>query len=312
MKEALFPNLGLGLGLRREHFDAVLRGRAAGKVDWFEVVTENYLQDGGRPLAILEAVRKDFPVVFHGVSMNLGSVDPLRRDHLMRLRRLVDRFQPALVSDHACFAGVDGVHLHDLNPLPFTEEAVAHLAGRIVQVQDFLGRRILIENVSSYLTYTQSEMTEWEFLAEVARRADCGLLLDVNNVYVSSVNHGFDPMDFLCGIPAQRVGQIHLAGHSTQQTEEGELYLIDTHDHPVCPEVWELYGRAVELWGVTSAMVEWDAQIPDFARLLRELGTARSVRDEAWAHASALSLEKPHAQETPLRRTEARRAATLA
>ena len=302
MRSSLFPSLGLGLGLRGEHFKDVLRGRAIGRVEWFEVVTENFLPEGGRPLAVLEEVRKNFPVVFHGVSMNLGSVDPLDWDYLKKLKQFIQRFEPAQVSDHCCWTGVDGINLNDLNPLPLTEEALTHVTSRIAQVQDFLGRRILVENVSSYLTYSSSEMTEWEFLSALAHRADCGLLLDVNNVYVSSVNHGFDPVDYLCGVPAERVGQIHLAGHTTQTTESGELYLIDTHSEPVCPEVWELYGRAVELWGDRSAMIEWDDEIPKFSRLLGELRTARAVRDEAlqWIREENETLSN-----TPTRRSSA-------
>jgi uncharacterized protein len=210
--------------------------------------------------------------VLHGVSLSLGSADPLNEDYLARLRALVDRIEPAWVSDHLCWTGVDGVNLHDLLPLPYTEEVLNYLAARIDRVQGVLGRRILVENVSSYLTFAESQISEWEFVAELAKRADCGLLLDVNNVYVSSVNHGFDPLRYLDALPAERIGQIHLAGHSRQ----GGV-LIDTHDHPVCPEVWALYRAAVERFGAVSTMIERDDHIPEFAELVAELDTARAI-----------------------------------
>lgn len=275
------PDAGLGLGLRPDHYADVLNGKAP--VAWFEAVIENYLGDGGRPPALLEKVRRDYPVAFHGVSLNLGSTDPLNRPYLERLKRAIGRFEPFIVSDHCCWTGVGGENLHDLLPLPHTLAAARHVARRIQRVQDFLGRRILIENVSSYLAFAPrgrgvGEMTEWEFLSEVTARADCGLLLDVNNVYVSSVNHGFDPLAYLHGIPAGRVGQIHLAGHSERRAPDGRPYLIDTHDHPVRDEVWALYAEAVRRFGPVSAMVEWDADIPSFGTLLGELDKAREVR----------------------------------
>lgn len=300
------PDLGLGLGFRSEHTREVLElngGRPSG-LSWFEAVSENYMKDGGRPLSVLERIRRDFPVVLHGVSLSIGSVDPLDRDYLKRLKALVDRIDPAMLSDHCCWAGVNGQSLHDLVPLPFTREAIRHVAERVARVQDFLGRRILLENVSSYITFTHSEMTEWEFLAEIARRADCGILLDVNNVYVSSVNHGFDPVDYLSGIPTDRIGQIHLAGHSRKETEDGHVYLIDTHDHPVCDEVWELYAKTLQRHGDIPTMIEWDAEIPSLARLLEEMAKAGRIRDEFRKEVSGEERELPGA--------EARRASALA
>lgn len=272
------PNLGLGLGLRSDHYAEVLSGKSS--VSWFECTTENYMGDGGRPLQILEQVRRDRPIALHGVSMSLAGTDPLNQDYLQRLKLLVDRIQPAIVSDHCCWTGIGGENLHDLMPVPFTEDVVRHVVGRIQKVQDFLGRRILLENVSSYITFKHSEMTEWEFLAQICRRADCGLVLDVNNVFVSATNHGFNPLEFIRGIPVGRVGQLHLAGHSRTETPDGKLLLIDTHDHPVCPEVWDLYRQVLQRFGRVSTMVEWDAEIPDYATLEAELWKARTIEQE--------------------------------
>jgi uncharacterized protein (UPF0276 family) len=269
-----FPYLGCGVGLRRRHYEDVLDGKA--RADWFEVVSENFMVAGGRPLAVLERARAVAPIVLHGVSLSIGSVDPLDERYLEALRELADRFEPAWVSDHLCWGSIGGHYAHDLLPLPFTEEALAHVASRIRAVQDRLRRRILIENVSSYLTYAHSTIPEWEFLAEVARRADCGVLLDVNNVYVSATNHGFDPHAYLAGIPADLVGQFHLAGHSDRGT-----YLFDTHDGPVSPPVWELYRRAVRLFPGVSTLIEWDEQVPELEVLLAEAERARAVEQEA-------------------------------
>jgi uncharacterized protein len=270
----VFPRLGAGVGLRRPHYSYVLEHRP--KVDWFEAISENFMgiEGGspGRPLRILEDIRRDYPVALHGVSLSLGSVDPLNDAYLARLKALSGRVEPAWVSDHLCWTGVEGENLHDLLPLPYTEEAIAHLVPRILRAQEALGRRLLLENVSSYLSYGHSEMTEWEFLTEVSRRADCGLLLDINNIYVSSVNHGFDARDFLEGVPRERVGQFHLAGHSDLGG-----YLIDTHDHPVCPEVWSLYGDAVRRFGRVSTLLERDDRIPEFGELEAELAVARGI-----------------------------------
>jgi hypothetical protein len=262
--------LGFGLGLRAQHYREILDGNPA--VDWFEVISENYMVPGGQPLRMLEAVAERYPVVMHGVSLSIASTAPFDRDYLKGLRALADRIGPRWVSDHLCWTGVHGVNLHDLMPVPYTEEALAHVVSRIAQVQDFLGRRLVIENVSSYIEYECSEMTEWEFVAELARRADCWLLLDINNVFVSGTNHAFDSDRFLDAIPVDRVVQFHLAGHS-----EGESCLIDTHDHPVCPEVWSLYAEALRRFGPVSTMIERDDNIPPLADLVEELEQARII-----------------------------------
>jgi len=266
--------LGFGLGLRTEHYEAIFEQPP--RVDWFEALTENYMVDGGRPLYWLERVRSHYPIVFHGVSLSIGSTAPLDLEYLRQLKSLVQRFEPRWISDHLCWTGVAGKNLHDLLPLPYTEEALAHVAARVRRVQDFLGRRILIENVSSYLEYRHSRLTEWEFLAALCERADCELLLDVNNLYVNSRNHGFDPLAFLDAIPPARVRQIHLAGHS----QDGEL-LIDTHDHPVCDPVWTLYAEALRRCGPVATMIERDDHIPPLAELVAELDRARALAASA-------------------------------
>ncbi|MEO5971727.1 MAG: DUF692 domain-containing protein [Bdellovibrionia bacterium] len=272
------PYKGFGLGLRPKHYRDVLEGGSS--VSWYEVVTENFLGDGGRPLATLEKIRRDFPIALHGVSGSLGSTDDLDKTYFTRLKNLIRRFDPFIVSDHCCWTRVNGQSFHDLLPLPFTQEAARHIATQITKAQDWLGQRILIENVSSYLSFAQDEMSEWEFLTEILEAADCGLLLDINNIYVSSVNHGFDPLAYLSGIPKDRVGQIHLAGHSTNWTDKGQKYLIDTHDHPVCAEVWSLYGKAVNHFGKINTMVEWDANIPNYNVLEAEILKARNVEKQ--------------------------------
>ncbi|MBX6419656.1 MAG: DUF692 domain-containing protein [Nevskia sp.] len=266
--------LGFGLGLRPEHYEAIFEQPP--RVDWFEALTENYMVDGGRPLYWLERVRSHYPIVFHGVSLSIGSTAPLDLEYLRQLKSLVQRFEPRWISDHLCWTGVAGKNLHDLLPLPYTEEALAHVAARVRRVQDFLGRRILIENVSSYLEYRHSRLTEWEFLAALCERADCELLLDVNNLYVNSRNHGFDPLVFLDAIQPARVRQIHLAGHS----QDGEL-LIDTHDHPVCDPVWTLYAEALRRCGPVATMIERDDHIPPLAELVAELDRARALAASA-------------------------------
>jgi uncharacterized protein len=269
----LHPHLGHGVGLRPPHYPRVLDGTA--QADWFEVISENFMIPGGRPLRVLEAARALAPVVLHGVSMNLGGTDPLHEGHLDALDVLARRFEPAWVSEHLCWGAFGRHYAHDLLPLPFTEEALRQVVERIRRVQDRLGRRILVENVSSYVTFTHSAMPEWTFLGAVAEEADCGILLDVNNVYVSAVNHGFSPHDYLAGLPLGRVGQIHLAGHSDCGT-----HLIDTHDHPVPPAVWELYREAVRRLGPVSTLVEWDDRIPSFDELLAEADRARAIEAE--------------------------------
>jgi uncharacterized protein (UPF0276 family) len=273
------PPLGFGLGLRPQHYADILAGKP--RIDWFEAITENYLVAGGRPLDNLERIRARFPLVLHGVSLSIGGTDPLDRDYLRRVRALADRFEPAWISDHLCWTGVDGVNLHDLLPLPYTEEALAHVAARVGQVQDALGRRLLLENVSSYVEYASSTWTEWEFLARLAERADCDLLLDVNNVYVSSFNHGFDPRAFIDGLPAARVRQIHLAGHSHHGS-----YIVDTHDVAIVDPVWDLYRYALRRLGPVPTMIERDDRIPPLTELVTDLDRAREVAASALAVAA--------------------------
>ena len=261
---------GFGLGLRPPHYEEFLAGRVP--VDFVEVISENFMLDGGRPLHTLERIREIHPVALHGVSMSLGSADGLDRDYLRRLRVLVDRIEPAVVSDHLCWTRIEGFNSHDLLPLPYTGEALDLVCAHIERAQDALGRAMLIENPSSYLDFAQSEMTEWEFLSEMSARTGCFLLLDVNNIYVSATNHGFDPLAYLSGIPADRVRQIHLAGHS-----QGRDLLIDTHDQPVCKEVWSLYQKACHLIGPVATMIERDDNIPPLEDLLTELAVARDL-----------------------------------
>jgi uncharacterized protein (UPF0276 family) len=267
-----FPSLGFGVGLRTQHYSEILT--ALPRVDWFEVISENFMVAGGRPLHILEAVRARYPIVLHGVSLSIGSIDPLRLDYLKQLKDLARRVEPAWISDHLCWTGVGGHNLHDLLPLPYTEEAVGHVAARVRQVQDILGRRILLENVSTYLEYQHSTMPEWEFLTAVVERADCGILLDVNNIFVSAFNHGFSPMEYLNAVPADRVHQFHLAGHSDKGS-----FLHDTHDHPVADPVWELYAHAVRRFGRISTLIEWDDHIPPFSKLQAEAAHAKRTAE---------------------------------
>ncbi len=271
---------GFGLGLRTEHYRDFIDTKPA--VDWLEVISENYMVPGGKPLAMLEAIRRDHPMVMHGVSLSIGSTDPLDLAYLRELKALARRIEPAWVSDHLCWTGVDHHHLHDLLPMPYTEAALEHLVGRVQQVQELLGRRLLLENVSSYVSYDEDAMTEWDFIAELAQRADCELLLDVNNVYVSSRNHGFDPRSFIDAMPRERVRQIHLAGH-----EDHGTHLIDTHDHPVCDDVWALYAHAVRRFGAVPTMIERDDRIPPLSELLAELDHARAVQAAALAEPAA-------------------------
>lgn len=284
MKAPFFQDLGVGVGLRPDHYDVFLQGKPD-SVSWVEVISENYMdwrsRSSGRPVQTLERIRRDCPVVLHGVSLNLGSADPLDPAYLKSWKKLIERIQPAWVSDHLCWTGIDGENLHDLLPLPYTIETLQVVTDKIKQVQDFLGRRILVENPSSYVQFRQSEMSEWEFLHEMAERADCGILLDVNNVYVSSVNHGFDPMHYLRAIPSHRVGQIHLAGHIRHGN-----FLIDTHDQPVREEVWSLYQWTAENLGKISAMVERDDNIPEWAELEAEVSRISRIRRKTHEHSS--------------------------
>jgi hypothetical protein len=268
-----FPHLGHGIGLRPPHYPHVLDGSL--RADWFEVISENFMIRGGRPLRILEKAREAAPIVLHGVSLNLGGTDPLSERHLAALAGLVRRFEPAWVSEHLCWGAFGRHYAHDLLPLPYTEEALRQVVDRIRRVQDRLGHRILIENVSSYVTFRHSAMPEWTFLGAVAEAANCGILLDVNNVYVSAVNHGFSPQEYLAGLPVTRIGQIHLAGH----TEAG-THLVDTHDHSVAAPVWSLYREAVRRFGPVSTLIEWDDRIPAVGDLLAEAGRARAEETE--------------------------------
>jgi len=261
---------GFGLGLRTPHYEAVLNEPHA--IDWLEVITENYLVPGGKPLDYLERIRERFPMVMHGVSLSIGSTDPVDFDYLAGVRALAARIEPHWISDHLCWTGIDGRNLHDLLPLPYTEEALALVVARVGQIQDALGRQILLENVSSYLAFHESELSEWEFLREVAARADCAILLDINNIYVSSVNHGFDALTYLKAIPTDRVRQFHLAGHSDLGG-----HLIDTHDHPIVEPVWNLYCAAVEQFGAVPTMIERDDNIPALSELVAELQIARDL-----------------------------------
>jgi len=263
-------SLGFGLGLRTPHYEDILANRP--DVDWFEIISENYMVEGGKPLHFLDRIRADYPMVMHGVSLSVGSTAPLDQAYLQRLKRLADRVEPAWISDHLCWTGVAGRNMHDLLPLPYTEEAIGHVADRLRQVQDYLGRQILLENVSSYVTWQGSQVDEWEFLTAIAEAADSLLLVDVNNIYVSSQNHGFDPLSYLDALPPGRVRQFHLAGHS----HNGEL-IIDTHDHPVPDPVWSLYAEAVSRFGEVATMIERDADIPPLPELLAELEQARRV-----------------------------------
>jgi uncharacterized protein (UPF0276 family) len=271
-------DLGHGIGLRTRHFSRFLEERPP--VDWVEAISENFMAPGGRPLAVLEKVRRDVPVVLHGVSLSIGSVDPLSERYLADLESLVRRVEPALVSDHLCWGSHRGHYLHDLLPLPLTEEALGHVVRRVQQVQERLGRQIMLENPSSYVAYRESTMPEWEFLAEVARRADCGILLDVNNVHVSAHNLGFDPIRYLDGIPADRVGQIHLAGH-----DDKGRWLLDSHGQPVPQPVWDLYREALRRLGRTPSLVEWDERIPPLEELVAQSRRAAAIEAEELAPA---------------------------
>lgn len=262
--------LGFGLGLRTEHYDEILSHHPP--IDWFEIVTENYLVPGGKPLYYLDQIAEKYPLVMHGVSMSIGSTDELNWTYLREVKALANRIQPKWISDHLCWTGIHGKNMHDLLPLPYTEESINHIVHRIQQIQDFLGQQILIENVSSYVNFKQSTLHEWEFLTEISERADCLLLLDINNIYVSSYNHEFDPLEYMNAVPAHRVQQIHLAGHSNM----GD-YIIDTHDHPIVNSVWDLYKTAIERFGAVSTMIERDDHIPVLAELITELNHAREI-----------------------------------
>jgi uncharacterized protein len=309
LKRADFQQLGFGVGLRRPHYARVLERRArdadapspdacshdapspdAPSVDWFEVISENFMVEGGRPLEVLDGVRARYPVVMHGVSLSIGASDPLNRSYLGALGALARRVQPAWVSDHLCWTGVGGRNLHDLLPLPYTEETVRHVAGRIREVQDILERTILIENVSSYMAFRASRLSEWEFLRAVAEEADCAILLDLNNIFVSAFNHRFDPLRYIDAIPVDRVVQFHLAGHSDHGT-----YLLDTHDHPIHSEVWALYEHALRRFGRVATLIEWDDNIPEFEVLAALTDEARRRCESALAARDAAGEAGPAA-----------------
>ena len=273
-------NLGFGLGLRPTHYAEIFDARPA--IDWFEIISENFMVRGGRPLHNLDRLRRDYPVVMHGVSLSIGGTDSVDREYLRDLKDLADRVEPAWMSDHLCWTGAHGINLHDLMPLPYTDEVVSHVASRIREVQDFLKRRILLENVSSYVTFKQSSMPEWEFLARIAEEADCGILLDINNVFVSAANHGFDSGAYLAGIPVERVAQFHLAGH-----EDNGAILVDTHDAPVRNGVWELYAQAVRRFPGVPTMIERDDKIPPLSELVAELDRARRISADVARRAAA-------------------------
>ncbi|MEZ5900432.1 MAG: DUF692 domain-containing protein [Hyphomicrobiaceae bacterium] len=264
--------LGFGLGLRPQHYTEILEGNPS--VDWFEIISENYMVRGGRPLRMLDAIAERYPLVMHGVSLSIASTAPFDEDYLDALSALARRVNPKWVSDHLCWTGVHGVNLHDLLPFPYTREALDHVVARIQYIQERLGRPLCLENVSTYVTFKESEMSEWDFIAEMSRRTGCWLLLDVNNVFVSCYNHGYDAQAFLNAIPADRVVQFHLAGHSDMGT-----HLIDTHDAPVRQEVWDLYTAALQRFGPVSTMIERDDNIPPLAELVEELQQARNIAE---------------------------------
>lgn len=271
---------GFGLGLRKDYYSEILATQPA--VDWFEIISENYFVDGGKPLYFLDAIREQYPIAMHGVSLSIGSTDPLNKHYLKNLKSLADRINPIFISDHLCWTSVGGINSHDLLPLPYNEASIKHIVERINFVQDYLGRQILLENLSSYVSFAESDMTEWDFVSEVVEQADCMLLLDINNIYVSARNHHFDPFDYLKGVPAQRVMQHHLAGHS----DYGD-YIIDTHDAPVVDPVWQLYKVAAELFGPVSTMIERDDNMPTFSELLAELNYARTLAEPIYSQQQA-------------------------
>jgi uncharacterized protein len=267
---AKLPFLGYGLGLRPQHYEEILTTSPA--IDWFEVISENYMVPGGKPLRMLDRIRERYPVVMHGVSLSIASTAPPNFEYLQGLRDLARRVEPKWISDHICWTGVHGKNLHDLLPIPYTKEALDHVVGRVQLVQEYLGRALVLENVSTYIQFNNSEMTEWDFITELSRRSGCWLLFDINNVYVSAYNHGYDPRTFLEGIPADRVVQFHMAGHDHMGT-----HIIDTHDHPVCEDVWDLYALALKRFGQVSTMIERDDNIPPLDELMVEVNRTREI-----------------------------------
>ena len=280
------PDLGIGVGLRVPHYRHILSERPA--VDFFEIISENFMVDGGKPIYHLEQVLERYPLIQHGVSLSIGGPEAPDASYLARLKQLVRKVEPAWLSDHFCWCGVPGAHLHDLLPLPYTWEAVERVAERARRVQDYLEVPFALENTSSYMTYTSSEMNEWQFISEIAERANIGLMFDVNNVYVSAYNHGFDAREFIRSVPHERIVQIHLAGH----TNLGK-YIIDTHRGHVIDEVWDLYRETIRLSGPVSTLIEWDDEIPEWPVLAAEAEKARSARNEALGLTAALPIGKP-------------------
>lgn len=274
------PYLGFGLGLRAQHYQDILDGDP--NVDWFEVISENYMVPGGQPLKMLDRIRARYPIVMHGVSLSIASTAPVNEDYLRDLKALAERCEPKFISDHLCWTGVHGVNLHDLLPVPYTREALDHVVSRVHYVQDYLGQAIALENVSSYVQFSHSEMSEWEFIAELTRRTGCWLVFDVNNVFVSAFNHEFDAHAFIGGVPKERIVQFHLAGH-----EHNMSHIVDTHDALICDEVWDLYRTALRHFGPVSAIIERDDHIPPLAELVVELDQARAVAAETLVRTAA-------------------------
>ena len=265
------PFLGFGLGLRTEHYDDLLSNPPK-EVEWLEIISENFMLDGGRPIEMLDAFLERFAIIPHGVSLSIGSTDPLNESYLKKLKTFIKKVDPPWFSDHICWTSVHGQNLHNLMPLPYTDATVNYIAERIKVVQDYIEKPFIFENLSTYVEFNQSHMTEWEFISQVSEKADCGILLDVNNIYVSSVNHEFDPLDYIKGVPKDRVVQYHIAGHKDKGT-----FIIDTHDHTIRDEVWDLFKQTVPLFDNTSVLIERDSNIPPLADLIEELEIARKI-----------------------------------
>ncbi|HQY22899.1 MAG TPA: DUF692 domain-containing protein [Gammaproteobacteria bacterium] len=265
--------LGFGLGLRTDHYSSILDTRP--QIDWFEILSENYMISGGKPLYFLDQIREHYPMAMHGVSLSIGNTDSLNWDYLKQLKDLAVRVKPAWISDHLCWTGINKQNIHDLLPLPYTTETIEHVVLRVKAVQDFLGQQILLENVSSYITFKNSELSEWDFLSAIAIEADCKILLDINNIYVNSFNHGFDPYQYLEGLPCDRIQQFHLAGH-THNVD----HIIDTHNAPIVDPVWQLYAAAIKRFGRTATLIERDDNIPPLNELLTELKKAKAIAEQ--------------------------------
>jgi hypothetical protein len=294
-----YTDYGVGIGLRIPHYRHIFEKKPV--VDWFEIISENFMIDGGRPLKVLDQILDQYRVVQHGVSMYFGSAEPLNREHLRRLKTLVKRTKTPWLTDHLCWGSVDGKYSHDLLPMPYTFEAARKTAQNIRQVRDFLEIPVAVENVSSYAEYHVSEMSEWEFLNEVVEQADCGVLLDVNNIYVSSQNHSFNPFDYVNSVDPERVAQIHIAGHS-----KFEKYILDTHDHPVLDPVWDIYARAIERAGPTATLLEWDDHIPSFDEVHQEALKAKKFIKGKQEQANGHELITPYANKNPYAAEKAR------